>query len=173
MKSASAPIGYWIGVALTPKRLIIELTEYSKSAPVLSILLIKTILGTLYFVACLQTVSVCGSTPFWPSNTATAPSKTRNERSTSTVKSTCPGVSIRFNSWSFQRAYVAADVIVIPRSFSWTIQSIVDSPSCVSPILWLTPVWNKILSLVVVLPASIWAIIPKLRYFSIGDWRFI
>ena len=31
---------------------------------------------------------------------------------------------------------------------------IVAEPSCVSPILWLTPVKNKIRSVVVVLPAS-------------------
>ena len=32
-----------------------------------------------------------------------------------------------------QKAVVAADVIVIPRSFSWSIQSIVAAPSCTSP----------------------------------------
>src|SRR5207247_2593912 len=34
---------------------------------------------------------------------------------------------------------VAADVIVIPRSFSWTIQSMVAAPSWTSPILWMRP----------------------------------
>jgi len=43
--------------------------------------------GTAYLSACLQTVSDCGSTPATPSNTTTAPSKTRNERWTSAVKS--------------------------------------------------------------------------------------
>ena len=42
-----------------------------------------------------QTVSVCGSTPATASSTATAPSRTRRDRSTSTVKSTWPGVSMR------------------------------------------------------------------------------
>ena len=37
------------------------------------------------------TVSVCGCTPATAQKTATAPSKTRKERSTSMVKSTCPG----------------------------------------------------------------------------------
>ena len=32
---------------------------------------------------------------------------------------------------------VAADVIVIPRSCSCSIQSICEAPSCVSPILWI------------------------------------
>ena len=34
----------------------------------------------------------------------------------------------------------AADVIVMPLSCSCAIQSMVAAPSCVSPILWLTPV---------------------------------
>ena len=59
-----------------------------------SILLTKHMRGTLYLSAWRQTVSVWGSTPATPSNTATAPSSTRSERSTSTVKSTWPGVSM-------------------------------------------------------------------------------
>ncbi|MNP64280.1 hypothetical protein D3C76_1597640 [compost metagenome] len=39
-----------------------------------------------------------------------------------------------------QKAVVAAEVMVMPRSCSWTIQSMVAAPSCTSPILWLTPV---------------------------------
>jgi hypothetical protein len=42
--------------------------------------------------------------------------------------------------WSRQKQVVAADVIVMPRSCSWTIQSMVAAPSCTSPILWLMPV---------------------------------
>src|SRR3989441_8919579 len=60
----------------------------SKSAPILSILLMKQIRGTSYLSACRQTVSDCGSTPCTASNTAQAPSSTRSERSTSAVKST-------------------------------------------------------------------------------------
>ena len=41
-----------------------------------------------------QTVSVCGSTPPLADITVTAPSNTLRERSTSTVKSTWPGVSM-------------------------------------------------------------------------------
>jgi hypothetical protein len=50
--------------------------------------------GTPYLSACRHTVSDCGSTPATASNTATAPSSTRSERSTSMVKSTWPGVSM-------------------------------------------------------------------------------
>ena len=73
---------------------MIESTFISKSAPILSILLTNAMRGTWYLSAWRQTVSVCGSTPLPPSNTATAPSSTRSERSTSIVKSTWPGVSM-------------------------------------------------------------------------------
>jgi len=101
----------------------------------------KHMRGTWYLSAWRHTVSVWGSTPATPSNTATAPSSTRNERSTSTVKSTWPGVSMICTrcstplTVSVQCAVVAADVMVMPRSCSWTIQSIVAAPSCTSPIL--------------------------------------
>ena len=63
---------------------------------------LRTIRGTRYLSAWRQTVSVCGSTPALPSSTATAPSSTRNERSTSMVKSTWPGVSMMLRRFSFQ-----------------------------------------------------------------------
>jgi hypothetical protein len=50
------------------------------------------------------------------------------------------GVSMTLMRWSFQKAVVAAEVIVMPRSCSCSIQSIVAAPSCTSPILWLRPV---------------------------------
>jgi hypothetical protein len=40
----------------------------------------------------------------------------------------------------FQKQVVAADVMVMPRSCSCAIQSIVAAPSCTSPILWVIPV---------------------------------
>ena len=110
-------------------------TQRSKFAPVRSSLLTKHIRGTLYFSAWRQTVSDCGSTPATPSKQATAPSSTRSERSTSMVKSTWPGVSMMLIRWSFQKQVVAADVIVMPRSCSCSIQSMVAVPSWTSPIL--------------------------------------
>ena len=91
--------------------------------------------GTLYLSAWRHTVSVCGSTPWLPSSTHTAPSSTRSERSTSMVKSTWPGVSMMLRRLSCQKVVVAADVIVMPRSCSCSIQSMVAAPSCTSPIL--------------------------------------
>ena len=95
----------------------------------------KHIRGTWYLSAWRHTVSVWGSTPATPSNTATAPSSTRSERSTSTVKSTWPGVSMMLMRWSRQKQLVAAEVMVMPRSCSCSIQSMVAAPSWTSPIL--------------------------------------
>src|ERR1700676_598928 len=88
----------------------------SKSAPVLSILLMNASRGTWYLSAWRQTVSDCGCTPATASKIATAPSRTRSERSTSTVKSTWPGVSIMLTRNSvpfrFQGAFVARPNLV-------------------------------------------------------------
>ncbi len=105
-----------------------------------SILLTKMIRGTAYLLAWRQTVSDCGCTAATESNSATRPSSTRKLRSTSTVKSTWPGVSMMLMRVSRQVQAVAADVIVIPRSCSWTIQSMVAAPSWTSPILCVRPV---------------------------------
>ena len=96
--------------------------------------------GTLYLSAWRQTVSDCGSTPATASKTAIAPSRTRRLRSTSTVKSTWPGVSMMLIRWPFHSQAVAAEVIVMPRSCSCSIQSMTAAPSWTSPILWVRPV---------------------------------
>ena len=133
-RAASMPTGICITSGFDPRRSFIISTQLKKSAPVLSSLLTKQILGTLYLSACLHTVSDCGSTPATPSKTATAPSKTLRDLSTSIVKSTWPGVSIIFILCSLQKHVVAADVIVIPLSCSCSLQSIVAAPSWTSPI---------------------------------------
>ena len=53
-----------------------------------------------------------------------APSSTRSARSTSMVKSTCPGVSMMLMLMSFHRQNVAADWMVMPFSRSRSIESI-------------------------------------------------
>ena len=65
------------------------------------------------------------TTPATEHSTSTAPSSTRSARSTSTVKSTCPGVSIRLMWCSFQVHEVAAEAMVIPRSRSSSMESMV------------------------------------------------
>jgi hypothetical protein len=51
------------------------------------------------------------------------------------VKSTWPGVSMMLIQQSRHLHVVAALVMVMPRSCSWTIQSMTAAPSCTSPIL--------------------------------------
>ena len=133
--SPSIPHGICTGAGLAFSFVFIISTQRGKFAPTRSILLTKAMRGTLYRFACRQTVSDWGSTPATASNTATAPSRTRSDRSTSAVKSTWPGVSMMLMRMPPQKHVVAADVIVIPRSCSWTIQSIVAVPSCTSPSL--------------------------------------
>src|SRR3989338_7261193 len=93
-------MGSWRGWAFGVSRSLMDLRSLKKSAPVRSSLLMKQTRGTLYLSAWCHTVSDCGSTPATPSNTTTPPSSTRNERSTSTVKSMCPGGSIRLKRCS-------------------------------------------------------------------------
>ena len=100
-------------------------TQRRKFAPARSILLTNATRGTLYLFICRQTVSDWGCTPDTAQYTATAESSTRKERSTSIVKSTCPGVSMMLIRCSgywfsipFQKQVVAAAVIVMPRSCS-------------------------------------------------------
>ncbi len=135
-----SPRGIWIGTALAPSRVCIIDTQLKKSAPTLSILLTNARRGTPYLSACRQTVSDCGSTPPTAQKSATAPSRMRSDRSTSTVKSTWPGVSMMLIRWLSHEQVVAALVIVIPRSFSCSIQSMVAAPSWTSPIRCRIPV---------------------------------
>ena len=65
-----------------------------------SIEIIKTCLRKGTLAGAFNPV-LCGSTPWLPSSTATAPSSTRSERSTSMVKSTWPGVSMMLTWWLF------------------------------------------------------------------------
>ncbi len=165
-------MGITTGTAFAPSSPRIAPTTPWKSAPILSILFTKAIRGTEYLSACLQTVSDWGCTPPTAQKRAIAPSSTRRLRSTSTVKSTCPGVSIRFTMCPRQTKVVAALVIVIPRSCSWSIQSITARPSWTSPMRWVLPVKKSIRSDTVVFPASMWAIIPMFRRLPGGNSLF-
>ena len=79
------------------------------------------------------------------------------------VKSTWPGVSMMLMRWSRQKQVVAADVMVMPRSCSCSIQSMVggafmDLADLVGP-----AGVKRMRSVVVVLPASMCAMMPMLR----------
>ena len=74
--------------------------------------------GTSYRFIWRSTVTDWLCTPPTAHRTMIAPSRTRRLRSTSTVKSTCPGVSMRLIVWSFHSTWVEAEVMVMPRSRS-------------------------------------------------------
>ena len=133
-------MGSWIATGLHFRRETMVSMEWKKSAPTRSILLMKQMRGTLYLSACRHTVSDCGCTPATASKTATAPSSTRRLRSTSAVKSTWPGVSMMLIWMSRQKQVVAAEVMVMPRSCSCSIQSMMAVPSWTSPSLCVRPV---------------------------------
>ena len=126
-KSAPEPTGMVTGTALAPRRVRMACTVLSKSAPGRSILFTKASLGTPNCSDWRQTVSDWGSTP----------ARTLRQRSTSMVKSTWPGVSIMLMTLSFQWQVVQAEVMVMPRSCSSGIKSIVAVPSWTSPMRWI------------------------------------
>ena len=64
-------------------------------------------------------------TPATEHSTRMAPSSTFRARSTSMVKSTWPGVSMMLTWWSFHMVKVAALWMVIPRSRSSSMESMV------------------------------------------------
>src|SRR5262245_59758640 len=142
MKLDSAPIGSWSTSGVELSRSTIICTQWKKSAPVRSSLLTKHMRGTAYLFAWRHTVIVWGSTPATPSKTATAPSRTRSERSTSAVKSTWPGVSMMLIWWSFHQQVVAADVIVMPRFSSCYITSYLASLSWTSTYVYVIAVYT-------------------------------
>ena len=78
-------------------------------------------------------------TPATASITNMVPSRTLHDRSTSIVKSTCPGVSIKLMSVSFQCNSMIAELMVIPRSRSWGKKSVTVSPESTLPIDLISP----------------------------------
>ena len=138
-KLDSAPIGSCSGMAVRPSLASSCWMTLAGLAPVRSILLMKAMRGTPYRFIWRSTVIDCDCTPATAQSTRTAPSRTRNDRSTSTVKSTCPGVSIMLILMSFQWTVVAAEVIVIPRSFSSSMWSITAPSPLTSLMEWVRP----------------------------------
>ena len=90
--------------------------------------------GTRYLSACFHTVSVWGSTPATPSNTATAPSRTRRPLDLDGEVDVAGRVE-DVDLVVVPEARRGADVMVMLRSCSLTIQSMVAAPSWTSPIL--------------------------------------
>ncbi len=138
-KFDSAPMGIWSGMAVRPSLLSSWAITLLGLAPVRSILLMKATRGTLYRFIWRSTVIDCDCTPATAQRTSTAPSRTRSERSTSTVKSTWPGVSMMLTFLPYHSTVVAAEVMVIPRSFSSSMWSMVAPSPRTSLTVWILP----------------------------------
>jgi hypothetical protein len=82
---------------------------------------------------------VCGCTPSTPDTTSTAPSRTLNTRSTSAMKSGCPGVSIRLTVRPPTSNETTADLIVMPRCCSSGRKSVCVVPLSTLPTSSITP----------------------------------
>ncbi len=139
-KALSRPMGSCMRTALRPS----FSTSWSRTltglAPTRSTLLTKAMKGTLYRRSWRSTVIVWDWTPPTEQRTRMAESRTRRERSTSMVKSTWPGVSMMLTEWPSQPTLVVAEAMVMPRSRSRSMESMVaPTPSLplTSWILWI------------------------------------
>ncbi len=144
----------------SPSRSATSTAAPSGSACGRSILFTTGTISSPFSIARYAFASVCASIPCAASTTSSAPSHAWSERETSYVKSTCPGVSIRFSSWPFHATRTACALIVIPRSRSSSIES--SSCSRMSRAATVS-VTSRMRSASVDLPWSMWAMIEKLR----------
>ena len=103
LKFASAPMGIWIATGPRAQTLADGLDHVRRNPRRLVHLVHEADAGDLVLIALPPHrfgLRLLRRRP--PSNSATAPSSTRSERSTSAVKSTWPGVSIMLMRMSFQ-----------------------------------------------------------------------
>ena len=136
MKSPSAPIGSCSTSGVESRRSTIMSTQRKKSAPVRSSLLTKQRRGTEYLLACRHTVIGlrldAGDTVEDRDSAVEDAQRSLDLDGEVDVAGRVDDVDL---VWSFHQQVVAADVIVMPRSCSCSIQSIVAAPSWTSPIL--------------------------------------
>ena len=142
-------------------------TTFSGVAPGLSILLITTIGFNPNANDFFKTSLVCGIAPSKASTNNKTPSTVFKTLSTSPPKSACPGVSTILILTSPCITEVFLESMVIPLSFSWSLESIILSATCSFSLkIWLC--LNKA-STNVVFPWSTCAIIAIFLIF----WLFI
>ena len=129
-------------------------TDISKSAPTRSILLMNASRGTLYAgrlppdsfglrLHAGDTVKNCDRTVEHAKRTFHFRREIDVTRRVDDVNALLDPFESFVNAFFFALRpahVVAADVIVIPRSRSCSIQSVTVVPSCTSPILWIMPV---------------------------------
>lgn len=114
-------------------------SAWRTSEPGRSTLLSNSTVGTPIRCSARQMTTVCGCTPSTADSTSTAASSTPRARSTSAMKSGCPGVSRRFTSRSSIASVVTAARIVMPRRRSRSIESVRVLPWSTLPSVSITP----------------------------------
>ena len=114
-RSVPTPDGVAIARTSTARRPAMAASVPRSSAPTRSSLFTNTIVGTPSRRRARNSTSVCACTPSTADTTRTAPSSTPRTRSTSAMKSGCPGVSIRLIVTPSTTNDTTADLIVIPR----------------------------------------------------------
>ena len=133
--SRTVPMGTIAGV----NRSVIARSTPSWRAPGRSILLTKIRIGTCSRCSARIKMRVCGCTPSTAETTSTAPSSTPSDRSTSAMKSGCPGVSMRFAVTSPIVNDTTAALIVMPRCCSSASESVCVVPLSTLPTSSMTP----------------------------------
>ena len=103
---------------------------------------------------------VWACTPSAAEMTSTAPSSTARDRSTSPMKSVCPGVSTMFILSSPRGRDAEAVFTEMPRLRSTSRLSVVAVPLSTVPGALMAPEAARSCSVSVVLPASTWASMP-------------
>ncbi len=138
-------------------------TSASVRAPARSILLTNSRVGSRSRRSVFIRTRVRACTPSTADRSSTAPSRTPRARSTSAMKSECPGVSIRLTWTSPDVKEATADRIVMPRARSMAPLSVRVSPASTLPSRSMAPVAYRSRSVRLVLPASTWARMPMFR----------
>src|SRR4051794_3133802 len=143
----------------------------STSAPMRSILFTNSKVGTRSRCRARIRIRVCGWTPSTAESTSTAPSSTPRARSTSAMKSGCPGVSTTLTVVPSSGNDTTAALIVMPRRRSRARLSVRVVPESTDPGSSMTPARCRSRSVRVVLPASTWARMPTLSERTGGGTR--
>ena len=161
-RSDTDPIGTAAGVS----NRAMSASSSSYRAPTRSILFTNRQVGMRSRVSVRISRRVCTWTPSTAEITSTAPSSTDSARSTSAMKSECPGVSIRLTVRSPSSNDTTAERIVMPRLRSRSIESVWVFPSSTRPTRSITPAAYSSRSVRLVLPASTCATMPIVREFK-------
>lgn len=156
------------GTTYGVRRRRMSASSSSSRAPARSILLTKTSVGSRSLRSVLIRTRVCAWTPSTAESSSTAPSRTSRARSTSAMKSECPGVSIRLTCTSPTVNAATAERMVMPRCRSISPSSVRVSPASTLPSRSIAPPSNSSRSVRLVLPASTWARIPMFRVCTRG-----